>query len=592
MKKLSVKLNQDYKSFKTGYSFELEGDLVILSGVNGSGKSQLLDIIRQQWPNESKNPSVPFPLPINNSKGPIEATIEINSQRVLSKDIIFRSFRENINIAEIKTRGVQKVINDRKELWNAYDKYKLDSTRKELEQYQGISKKGKGMLIDKYGIEKFNSLTEKEINQLDLSDFSWEGDDSDIFSNYIGDLFLIHAKKVFDGHFKNGKNFDLPSVGEPPWKKLNNIFSEFGFEYRFKNGIDDYRIDDIDRNKLNEDPKLYQLKEDGSIDDSDSRNLADLSDGEKALIMFIFASITNSNNANKKALLLDEFDAVFNPSITEVFFEIINKYFVEKGILVIIATHSLATISLAPEGTSFYEVFSKNKSKERILPVQREEYSDFGRVTSQYYEKTKNQIKRVEELQEKEKELERLKNNISKISKETVFVEGPTDVLYIKKAYELYGKKLKLDDFELQIIGRETSGGTKNSNNVALKKAGEVYRDNPGVLKNKILLLNDPGEKIAEGIYDGKVYIRGIPPGEGRIKNGIENLFEEDLIIRALKAKTNCFDYHITGGITHNFKIPGDNKKELCDWICENATKEDFKNFEKIFEIIEEIKTD
>ena len=35
--------------------------------------------------------------------------------------------------------------------------------------------------------------------------------------------------------------------------------------------------------------------------------------------------------------------------------------------------------------------------------------------------------------------------------------------------------------------------------------------------------------------------------------------------------------------------IKDEKKKDLCDWICENATKEDFTNFAQIFEILEQI---
>jgi ABC-type Mn2+/Zn2+ transport system ATPase subunit len=47
MKKLSVNLQQDYKTFKAGFECELEAkhNLIIISGVNGSGKSQLGEII-------------------------------------------------------------------------------------------------------------------------------------------------------------------------------------------------------------------------------------------------------------------------------------------------------------------------------------------------------------------------------------------------------------------------------------------------------------------------------------------------------------------------------------------------------------------
>ena len=46
MKKLELRLSQDYKSFPNGFNTVLKGELVILSGVNGSGKTQLFDIIR------------------------------------------------------------------------------------------------------------------------------------------------------------------------------------------------------------------------------------------------------------------------------------------------------------------------------------------------------------------------------------------------------------------------------------------------------------------------------------------------------------------------------------------------------------------
>lgn len=37
-----------------------------------------------------------------------------------------------------------------------------------------------------------------------------------------------------------------------------------------------------------------------------------------------------------------------------------------------------------------------------------------------------------------------------------------------------------------------------------------------------------------------------------------------------------------------NYKID-ENKQVICTWICQNWTKADFKNFEEIFEIIEDI---
>ena len=45
MKKLTVKILETYKSYKKDSEYNLSGNLIILSGINGSGKSQLLNII-------------------------------------------------------------------------------------------------------------------------------------------------------------------------------------------------------------------------------------------------------------------------------------------------------------------------------------------------------------------------------------------------------------------------------------------------------------------------------------------------------------------------------------------------------------------
>ena len=46
--KIKIKIHQQYGIFKQGFEQELEGKLIILSGANGSGKSQLADILHQK----------------------------------------------------------------------------------------------------------------------------------------------------------------------------------------------------------------------------------------------------------------------------------------------------------------------------------------------------------------------------------------------------------------------------------------------------------------------------------------------------------------------------------------------------------------
>lgn len=49
MKKLSINLQQEYKTFEVGFQYEFEAadNLIVISGINGSGKSQLGEIIRE-----------------------------------------------------------------------------------------------------------------------------------------------------------------------------------------------------------------------------------------------------------------------------------------------------------------------------------------------------------------------------------------------------------------------------------------------------------------------------------------------------------------------------------------------------------------
>lgn len=81
MKNLSIILNEDYRSFKKGYTVDLEGDFIIISGINGAGKSQLLNLIRaQEFKIEAGRPNIP--MDPDNLKT-INSNIEINSNKVL-----------------------------------------------------------------------------------------------------------------------------------------------------------------------------------------------------------------------------------------------------------------------------------------------------------------------------------------------------------------------------------------------------------------------------------------------------------------------------------------------------------------------------
>lgn len=172
-----------------------------------------------------------------------------------------------------------------------------------------------------------------------------------------------------------------------------------------------------------------------------------------------------------------------------------------------------------------------------------------------------------------------------------MFVEGDYDTRYLNKAGKLLGKKEVLGKIEIcDVVGYGNLDNIwKNFNNKT--KLSEI-------VLQKIILLYDCDTK-KQNDDTAKVFKRVIPIVENNvIKKGIENLFDKTILEKAIGDKKAYID--ITPKITktergldvvvpEKWEINIDEKSNLCDWICQNGTKDDFRNFERIFEIIEQI---
>ena len=108
------------------------------------------------------------------------------------------------------------------------------------------------------------------------------------------------------------------------------------------------------------------------------RSLMDLSDGEKAILKLALISLDEEISRDVKIVLFDEYDAPLNPSLTEAFYHVVNEFYIKKGIQVVVATHSPATISLAPDFAQFYEVFPIANDSPKIVHVNQFDYEEFS----------------------------------------------------------------------------------------------------------------------------------------------------------------------------------------------------------------------
>lgn len=173
------------------------------------------------------------------------------------------------------------------------------------------------------------------------------------------------------------------------------------------------------------------------------------------------------------------------------------------------------------------------------------------------------------------------------IPKPIVFVEGDHDITLIRKASEHLNKNELLGTIELR-----QRGGFRNLDklwNVLNEESWET------VPQTKIFLYDCDTEKKNEDF--GSHHKRIIPTNSDSIvKKGIENLFPNTLINKAIEYKRAFVDTKKVTGIKRgkeyyeeHCEINKDEKKNFCEWVCENGTEEDFKSFEVIFKIVEEL---
>jgi len=518
MSRLEINLKEDYKSFKTGSDIMLEGSLVILSGVNGAGKSQLITAIFGFDRDRNLN---------------ISRKVKIDGIEIKKEEIDFRSFKENIGLGEITRSTSQIFLNSIDECWQNYTGRRLDYNQHPLIQYMDSCIEAKNILLKSFTIHEFNNGIEYDDfkEALRNSNFVWRPGDR--FTNVIGEIFYTHCLEINEKMKEVGRaNFNSGMLTEAPWLKLNKLFARLKLDYRFK---DTYEVKGVE---INEQPKLFAIKSDGSIDESSSRNLSELSDGEKTIISLCFASIRNDNYISKKLLLLDELDSVLNPSLIHVFFEVIEEFFIKKGVMVVLSTHSPATISLSPDYSNYYEIFKPNISKNRVLSVSKNDYRELLIANKEFYDKISDQEARIKELQ----------NTIVSGQSILIVTEGKTDWKYFLSALKFFHTKKQFEEIEENYFYRFGSEQDLKNN---ICGTSEIHELSDSKLKNYLSSLVDArkidgiGNQIRIGIFDSDTNIPLVNDPEKNVysfkihPNGIstELLFKDEEIKTEVNGK-------------------------------------------------------
>ena len=169
-----------------------------------------------------------------------------------------------------------------------------------------------------------------------------------------------------------------------------------------------------------------------------------------------------------------------------------------------------------------------------------------------------------------------------------LYMEGKTDVRYLVRAADLLGHTPTLDALEVD----EREGGGN------LKRIWEAVRNLPvSIVPRKVVLLHDCDYEGPEQTKENR-FRRTIPhQSEHPIEKGIENLFSKATLAKALGYKPEFIDIteahqeKVRGkvqAIPEKWVVNEDEKTNLCNWLCENGTAEDFQHFQAIFDLLGE----
>lgn len=354
------------------------------------------------------------------------------------------------------------------------------------------------------------------------------------------------------------------------WANINNILKKIKKKEDIRFGIGPrgnvYRI------------SIVETTKDGKVKSLLLPSIDNLSLGEAVLLNLFITIVRHGDKPPKLTheikglVLIDEIDVHLHTDLQfSVLPELIKLF---PKVQFIITTHSPLFL-LGMEKTFGDDGFEiRNLPNGEIITAER--FSEFGKA-----------YKVLKDTEQFERELQ---NKIIENQKTKVYVEGPTDVKYIKKAFEFYDKQSILKKVDIEIIGEETDEGTRYSNNDALKNAGIFLKLNQDIIFQTIILLHDPEVAINEKSFEEKLFIRKMPSfNDNPLQKGIENLFSKDFIDAVHEENEECFQFQTVGKEVKNFAIVNGKKQIVCEWICQNGSKDDFVNFYKIIEIIENI---
>lgn len=306
--------------------------LAIITGANGSGKTQLLDLLAYKLTGTHH----PQNYDLN------QMQVSVAPEAFGPESVLYLPSAWDMNSAP--ALGLAQLTQMKQQLYQEI---------RQSQNTQNIGVRAKHARILSLLGKNPHSITQEDFIKALPSDYMFMLEDDDIVGG-LAHVIMAHKIQMANETLRGTKLEEVETkLGRPPWELVNEALSAAEFAYRLVSPIDT-NLDDIYHFRLR-DPVM-------NVDITP----ADLSSGEKSILrtlLWLFRARHRGRFA--KLYLLDEPDAHLHPSMTQQFLNVIKDVLVDRyGIRVIMATHSPSTVALAPEGS----IFEMYKDQPRIRP--------------------------------------------------------------------------------------------------------------------------------------------------------------------------------------------------------------------------------
>jgi ABC-type Mn2+/Zn2+ transport system ATPase subunit len=301
--------------FKSLEPFEIDlPNLVVLTGINGAGKTQLLTAILNNQ------------LKIIDDEGLDLSQIKYVTSQTLSPNESAIVTREQLNA------NTQNLLTN----YNAYLQNKNINPSFSLENIFGHNS------LQAKTIAKIAHHAKKDIDKLTSDDIfnHYPLDDglarTDIFYQNFSSLFKRYQDKFDDNEYREFKSAKsesdnkisflsrevfLNTFGEAPWDFVNKIITGAKLDYHINSPVNSHR------------DAPFELKLINNFNRAEIQ-FGDLSSGEKVLMSLALALYNSKFDIEfPKVLLMDEPDASLHPSMSKQFLDVIENVFVKEKVI-------------------------------------------------------------------------------------------------------------------------------------------------------------------------------------------------------------------------------------------------------------------